>query len=208
MGHTPSWTNCHVIPCFDMDNRTEEWKSPFESAKRFAIPIQHEFIAQRFEEPIHVKGYIFTNLHLSYIFRIEISNRMPMCIIERAIRATSKFNPHVCIAMQMIYGTLKDVWSFFCFTSETISTIKCDTAAFRSLGPRKVGAHKDHPTNQRNNNEEFSENVNDVVASVRQQLMKNNHLLRDYDYTHPLDTKLIHWLPLAVFIVRYTLELY
>jgi hypothetical protein len=77
-------------------------KTFFESPRRAAVPIHPQRDAQPSDCTIRVEEYIFIVPHLTRIVHIVPSDEMPRCIVERANRATSKFNNYAYSSVSMI----------------------------------------------------------------------------------------------------------
>jgi hypothetical protein len=72
------------------------------------------------------------------------------------------------------------VGTTFCCASEAISIIDCHIGAFRRLVHEKFSAHNDRPASQYHDDEEFSEDANGNVASIRQQLLKKQRFSQGF----------------------------
>jgi hypothetical protein len=82
------------------------------------------------------------NTHLTQILRIVLSEDMLKCIIERAIRATSRGRPCIYNSVQLTYNVERHVLKLVCFTSEAIliRIIYWDIDALLSLAPESLWA--------------------------------------------------------------------
>jgi hypothetical protein len=65
--------------------------------------IRHGLVADRSESPIQSDEYLFMDSHLTQILSMVLSNDMERCLIERAIRATSRIKNYVYSSMQVTY---------------------------------------------------------------------------------------------------------
>jgi hypothetical protein len=68
--------------------------------------MQHEFGGQRSGEPIHSKEYLFIDSNYQQIVRKRLTDYMPRCITEHAIRATSKLKSYTDALVQIIDDVL------------------------------------------------------------------------------------------------------
>jgi hypothetical protein len=115
------------------DNRRKALKSSFESVEPFAYLIRPNLVAELSDARINSDEYLFLNPHLTQIRRIVLSDDMPRCVIERAIRAIGTVKNCVYSSVQLIYDVESYVLKLVCFTSEAISIIYWDINALRPL---------------------------------------------------------------------------
>jgi hypothetical protein len=80
---------------------------------------------------------------------------------------------YIDISRQILRDVFKWASTFVCLILETISKIGWGILAHRWLVIHKADAHNNRPANQWNDNDELPQDINNIIACSRQQLMKS-----------------------------------
>jgi hypothetical protein len=79
----------------------ENQENFLELSEPFGFPVQHDPVAKRSEKKTNIKEAFCMNSHQQWIFRMGLSEEIPRCIIERAIRPTRKSKIHADASVQI-----------------------------------------------------------------------------------------------------------
>jgi hypothetical protein len=119
-----------AAPRFYRESHKRAPQSSFESRWWFAVSICYGIVARISECAIDIEEYVFILPYLTHVSCILLSDNMPKCTIERAVRAGLPFQ----ISPQYdANDVLKSIFEFLWFTSETRFIMYCDINVFHSI---------------------------------------------------------------------------